>query len=133
MITTLYVKVWMAAKSATWRLDHPVLTSEHLLFACLCVHDQRHWETCRNLPVTVESVWLHLRDNEAYREPSEEFQSVMLGASAKAALERAEAISKELDYSRTGTESLMRALLAEDYGPVRSLLNSYAVNSTQSA
>jgi len=112
----------MLAKRAMWRLKHPVLTSEHLLYACLRLHDQRHWELTRDLPVTYQSVWDHLKKGHPFAEASEEFYSVRLGASAKAALERAE--SETAQSGITGTGSLMRALLAENEGPVRGLLDA---------
>jgi hypothetical protein len=87
MITTRYVQVWMLAKKAMWRLRHPMLTSEHLLYACLRLHDQRHWELRRDLPVTGEIVWAHLKQNSP-SEPSEDFFGVQLGVSAKAALSK---------------------------------------------
>jgi ATP-dependent Clp protease ATP-binding subunit ClpA len=121
MITTSYVKVWMMAKKAMWRLRHPVLTSEHLFYACLRLNDQRHWELCRNLPVTAATVWSHLKENPP-SEAGEDFSGVRLGASAKAALERAEVEAAQRGHSATGTDGLMRALLAESDGPVRSLL-----------
>jgi Clp amino terminal domain, pathogenicity island component len=109
------------AKAAMWRLKHPVLTSEHLLYACLRLHDQRHWELCRDLPVTFQFVWAHLREGPPFLEASEEFYSVRLGASAKAAFERAE--SETSRSGIIGTGALMRALVAESEGPVRSLLD----------
>ena len=121
MITTDYVKVWMKAKRAMWRLRHPVLTSEHLFYACLRLHDQR-WELIRHLPVTAATVWSHLRDSPPLLEVSEEFYTVRLGASAKAALERAEVEAVQRGHTMTGTHALMRALLTESDGPVRSLL-----------
>ncbi len=123
MITTRYVKVWMMAKKAMWRLGHPVLTSEHLFYACLRLHDQRHWELCRDLPVTAEIVWSHLRQNRP-SETGEDFSGVRLGVSAKAALERAEVEAAQRGHFATGTDGLMRALLAESDGPVRSLLTA---------
>ena len=105
-----------------WRLKHPVLSSEHLLYACLRLHDQRHWELCRELPVTLQSVWDHLREAPPFVEVSEQFYSVRLGASAKAAFELAE--SETARAGMTGTNALMRALLAENEGPVRCLLDT---------
>jgi ATP-dependent Clp protease ATP-binding subunit ClpA len=121
MITTRYVKVWLLAKRAMWRLRHPVLTSEHLFYACLRLHDQRHWELCRDLPVTAETVWSHLKQNSP-SEVSEDFFDMRLGVSAKAALERAEVEAAKRGHSVTSTDGLMRALLAESDGPVHSLL-----------
>jgi ATP-dependent Clp protease ATP-binding subunit ClpA len=106
------------------RLRHPVLTSEHLFYACLRLHDQPHWELTRHLPVTAATVWSHLRESPPVVEPSEEYFSVRLGASAKAAIERAEIETAKLGHSSTGTNGLMRALLAESDGPVRSLLDA---------
>jgi ATP-dependent Clp protease ATP-binding subunit ClpA len=123
MITTRYVQVWMMAKRAMWRLRHRSLTSEHLLYACLRLHDERHWELCRDLPVTAEAVWSHLKQNPP-SEASEDFSGVQLGVSAKTALERAEAGAAQQRHSMTGTNSLMRALLSESVGPVRSLLDA---------
>ena len=126
MITTRYVEVWMLAKRAMRRLRHPALSSEHLFYACLRVNDQRHWRLCKDLPVTAETVWSHLRENPPWPETSEEFHSVPLGASAKAALERAESEAAQRHHSGTGTNALMCALLAETNGPVRSLLDGAA-------
>jgi ATP-dependent Clp protease ATP-binding subunit ClpA len=124
MITPLYLKTWITAKTAARRLRHPMVTSEHLLYACLRLHDERHWELCRGLPVTADIVWSHLQQNPP-SEKSEDFAGVPLGLSAKAAFERAEA-EAATHHSRTiGTESLMRALLSEPGGPVRGLLDSY--------
>src|SRR5947208_3565472 len=122
MITTRYVQVWMMAKRAMWRLRHPLLTSEHLLYACLRLHDQRRWPLCTDLPVSAETVWTHLKQNPP-SEASEDFSGVQLGVSAKAAFERAETEAAQHGHSVTGTESLMRALLSESAGPVRSLLD----------
>jgi ATP-dependent Clp protease ATP-binding subunit ClpA len=123
IVTLLYLKTWTTAKVAARRLRHPIVTSEHLLYACLRLHDQRHWELCRGLPVTAEVVWSHLRQNPP-SEASEDFAGVLLGQSAKAAFERAEAEVATYHNRTIGTESLMRALLAEPEGPVRSLLDS---------
>ncbi len=123
MITPLYLRVWMTAKTAARRLRHPVVTSEHLFYACLRLHDQRHWALCRNLPVTAESVWFHLKQNPP-SEASEDFAGVRLGVSAKVALERAESEAAQRGHTMTGSESLMRALLSESAGPVRSLLDA---------
>jgi ATP-dependent Clp protease ATP-binding subunit ClpA len=117
----------MRAKAAARRLRHPVVTSEHLFYACLRLHNQRHWDICRDLPVTAESVWSHLQQNPPAEE-SEDFSGVPLGISAKAALERAESEASQRHHKATGTESLMRALLSESVGPVRSLLDSYGVH-----
>jgi ATP-dependent Clp protease ATP-binding subunit ClpA len=114
----------MLAKRAMWRLRHPVLTSEHLFYACLRRHDQPHWDLCRNLPVTAETVWAHLRDSPPVSEESEEFYSVQLGKSAKAALDKAEEETARREFVQTGPGGLMRALLAESEGPVRRLLDS---------
>ena len=57
-------------------------------------------------------------------EPSQDFSGVPLGISAKAALDRAEVEAAQHRHSSTGTNGLMRALLAESAGPVRSLLDS---------
>ena len=122
MITTRYVQVWMMAKRAMWRLRHPMLTSEHLLYACLRLHDQRQWDLCRDLPVTAESVWSHLKQSRP-SEVSEDFSGVQLGISAKTALERAEAEPCQYRHRMTGVNALMRALLAETEGPIRSLLD----------
>jgi len=123
MITPLYLKTWITAKAAARRLRHPVVTSEHLLYACLRLHDQRHWELCRGLPVTADIVWSHLRQNPP-SEKSEDFAGVPLGLSAKAAFERAEAEVATHQNRTVGTQSLMRALLSEPCGPVRVLLDS---------
>jgi ATP-dependent Clp protease ATP-binding subunit ClpA len=123
MITPLYLKTWMTAKAAARRLRHPMVTSEHLLYARLRLHDQRHWELCRGLPVTADIVWSHLRQNPP-SERSEDFAGVPLGSSAKAAFERAEAEVAPHQNPTVGTENLMRALLSELDGPVRVLLNS---------
>jgi ATP-dependent Clp protease ATP-binding subunit ClpA len=119
MITSRYVQVWMLAKRAMWRLRHPMLTSEHLLYACLRLHDQCHWELCRDFPVTAEAVWAHLKQN-APSEPSADFFGVPLGVSAKTALEQAEAEgeSAQRGHRMTGTQ------LSESAGPVRSLLDA---------
>lgn len=98
-----------------------MLTSEHLLYACLRLHDQRHWDLVRDLPVTAETVWAHLKENKP-SEPSEDFYSVQLGVSAKAAFERAEAEVARQRRRMTGTHNLMRALLSEREGLVCSLL-----------
>jgi hypothetical protein len=126
MITTGYVQVWMMAKRAMWRLRHPMLTSEHLLYACLRLYDQRNWELCRDLPVTAESVWSHLKQNPP-SELSGDFSGVRLGISAKAALERAESELGQHRLRMTGANALMRALLAETDGPIRSLLDEAKV------
>jgi ATP-dependent Clp protease ATP-binding subunit ClpA len=125
MITPLYLRVWIHAKAAARRLRHPVLTSEHLFYACLRLHQHRHWDICRGLPVTAESVWLDLQQNPRVEE-SEDFSGVPLGISAKSALERAESDASQHSHTFTGAENLMRALLSESAGPVRSLLDSMA-------
>jgi ATP-dependent Clp protease ATP-binding subunit ClpA len=129
MITPLYLRTWMMAKGAARRLGHPVVTSEHLFYACLRLHDQRHWTICRDLPVTAKAVWSHLRESSP-PEASEDFAGVRIGISAKAALEQAESESCWGGHSITGTESLMRALLSEREGPVRSLLGNNALATT---
>lgn len=111
----------MLAKGTMWRLGHPMLTSEHLLYACLRLHDQPHWELCQGLPVNAETVWSHLQQNPP-SEVSEDFGGVQLGASARAALQRAEVEATQRGHAATGTDGLMRALLAESVGPVHSLL-----------
>jgi ATP-dependent Clp protease ATP-binding subunit ClpA len=133
MITTSYVQVWIMAKKARRRLGHPVLTSEHLFFACLRLHDQRHWDICRHLPVDVLSVWSHLQETPPSTEPSEDFLGVTLGVSAKTALERAESEAARHGHSMTGTNNLMRALLAESEGPVHSLLAAAKAASAEVA
>ncbi len=127
MITPSYLGVWMKAKATAWRLRHPAINSAHLLYACLRLHDQRHWARCRNLPVTAEVVWSHLKKNPPFTEADEDFYGVRLGVSAKLALERAEAEAKQRGSPTTGTNSLMRALLSESEGPVRSLLDATRV------
>jgi ATP-dependent Clp protease ATP-binding subunit ClpA len=123
MITPLYLKTWTTAKAAAQRLHHRVVTSEHLLYACLRLHDQRRWDLARGLPVTADDVWFHLKQIPP-SEGSEDFVGVPLGLSAKAAFERAEAYVAAHHNRTVGTESLMRALLSESQGPLRSLLDS---------
>jgi hypothetical protein len=105
------IAVW---KAAARHLRHPVVTSEHLFYACLRLHDQRHWEICRNLPVTAEIVWSHLQQHVP-SEISEDFCGVPLGISAKVAFERAEteacnAITKRLAQKASFGRSYPRAL-----------------------
>jgi len=100
-----------------------MVTSEHLFYACLRLHDQRHCALHRNLPVTAETVWSHLKQNPP-SETSEDFSGVQLGDSGKVALERAVSEAAQRGCSVTGTDSLMRALLSETEGPVRSLLDA---------
>ena len=114
----------MKAKGAARKLHHPCITSEHLLYARLRLHDQRHWALCRDLSVNAESVWSHLEGHVPAAETFEDFHGVPLGASAKAALERAESEATRRGTGTTGTESLMNALLSEKAGPVRSLLDA---------
>jgi hypothetical protein len=73
MLTSRYIQASMLAKSAMWRLRHPVLTSEHLFYACLRVNSQHHWNLCEDLPVTAEAVWSHLKESPPWSERSEEF------------------------------------------------------------
>jgi ATP-dependent Clp protease ATP-binding subunit ClpA len=122
----------MMAKQAMWRLKNPLLTSEHLLYACLRLHDQRHWELCRNLPVTAETVWNHLKQNPPSEE-SEDFSGVRLGVSAKTALERAETDAAQHGDSITGSGNLMRALLSESSGPVRALLSTSGATKSEAS
>src|SRR5258707_15234974 len=133
MITTLYVRVWMTAKKATWRLRHPVLTSEHLLYACLRLHDQRHWSLCRDLPVTAENVWSHLQQNQPLVEASEDFYGVSIRVSSKVGLEGAESEAAHRGHSYTGTERLIISLLSESEGPVRSLLDACKVGASRAS
>jgi len=128
MITPGYTSVWTLAKKAARQLGHPVLTSEHLFYACLRLHNQRYWDLARRLPVTAKSVWAHLKESPPFSEPSEDFGTVKLGVSAKAALDRAEIEAGNQDHPIMGTNGLMRALLEEKDGPVHSLLE--AVQST---
>jgi len=86
-----------------------------------------------DLPVTAEVVWSHLKESPPWNESSEEFYSVQLGASAKAALERAEIEAVKHRHWGTGTNALMRALLAESDGPVRSLLNAAGCADSQTS
>ncbi len=122
MITPAYLRVWMTAKNAARRLRHRVVTSEHLFYACLHLHSQRDWALSRDLPVTAQTVWSHLKLNPP-SESYEDFCGVPLGVSAKLAFERAEI--EAAGRRVIGTESLMRALLSEPAGPVRSLLDSH--------
>src|SRR6266446_6445766 len=125
MITPHYLKVWTVAKKAQWRLRHPVLTSEHLLFACLSLIDPR-FDICKKLPVNANSVWDHLRDNPPVEEASEDICGLRLGVSAKAALDRADSEAAKHGWVATGSASLLLALLAESEGPVRTLLDAAA-------
>jgi ATP-dependent Clp protease ATP-binding subunit ClpA len=123
MLTPQYLRVWSLAKAAAARLRHPMVTSEHLLYACLRLHDQKNWAIARELPVSAASVWRHLRDSDA---PSEEcvlFHSVHLARSAQRALDAAEATLTPSAGRPVGTRALMAALLSEKNGPVRSLLD----------
>jgi hypothetical protein len=77
--------------------------------------------------VTAQTVWSHLKQNPPLSETSEDFHGVPLGVSAKSALGRAESEAAQRGGSVTGTHSLMRALLSESEGPVRSLLETTKV------
>ena len=74
---------------------------------------------------------MHLKANPPFSEPSEDFGTVKLGSSAKAALDRAEIVAANQGQVRTGTNALMLALLKESDGPVHLLLT--AAKSTTDA
>ena len=94
MISIGFTHVWMRAKSISWRLRHPMVTSGHILCGFLSVDQRRINRLWRDCPLSAKDVWNYLKENPAPNEPTLEYYETMVGISGQNIIDRATSLAR---------------------------------------